>query len=407
MWYPVKEVYALSDIWLLKVDQNNEKTQKKWPSSPRVNPDARQDKWETQLWQAVKKAKENGRVHYIHRSEKAMQSVLEWKEFVSEGGRGVSLARFKKSVWWICNVSDGHDLFPVHTEKNEPLSESMKSFVAQIKPERFMPIRFWMSHSGNKKATRDTDFCDLIESFSTYASPQKYDGKEYHDGLIVGFDLQLNPLVYSSFDRKIYIVKDTVLWENIYGDFVLLDYRGEDNVVSVLRHTQETHAVRAQEIHDRAREFYESLSEPWDKEKEVKEENSIKQKEVISQNDEIQSTESVDQKFLWAIEGLWTAAWMNDIWVNEEIKEVVVAEEQSDNAISEPKKSNKELWEKIEWDNKNETDQVKHTNKQNENTSTYYQKKIQRITDIINQEVTRRRENHPHITWSKYYRLKK
>ncbi len=85
MWYPVKEVYALSDIWLLKVDQNNEKTQKKWPSSPRVNPDARQDKWETQLWQAVKKAKENGRVHYIHRSEKAMQSVLEWKEFVSEG----------------------------------------------------------------------------------------------------------------------------------------------------------------------------------------------------------------------------------------------------------------------------------------------------------------------------------
>ena len=327
-----------------------------------------------------------------------MESVLEWKEFVSEWARGVSLARVEQSVWWICRISDGHDLFRVFTEKNEPLSESMKSFVAQIKPDRYLHIRFWMSHAGNKKATRDTDFCELIEWCSADATPQSYDGKEYHDGLTVGFDSQMNPLVYSSFDRKIHIVKETKLGDNVYGDFVLLDYSG-DTVVPVLKHTPETYAYREKLVHAAVWKEKQVLS--------VQEEDEIKHKEVIPQNDGIQSTQSVDENFLWAIEGLWTAAWMNDIWVNEEIKEEVVVDEQSDKAISEPKKSNKELWEKIEWDNKNETDHGKHSNKQNENTTTYYQKKIQRITDIINQEVTRRRENHPHITWSKYYRLKK
>lgn len=43
----------------------------------------------------------------------------------------------------------------------------MKHFIAQLQPDWYIPVRFGVSHAGNKKATRDADFCERIEQYYT------------------------------------------------------------------------------------------------------------------------------------------------------------------------------------------------------------------------------------------------
>lgn len=180
-------------------------------------------KWTSELWVAVNELKK-GRVHYIHRSEESTKNVLEGNEFVAEWAKWVQLARVVSSSWTKCMVTDWHNTFPVLTEKNAPLSEAMQKFIDQIKPDRYIPLRFGLSHAGNKKATRDDEFCQRIEHYYTKTLSQTFEWKEYYQWITVGYDSQKKPLVYSSHAKTIYVVNDTVLWANLFGDDVLLDY---------------------------------------------------------------------------------------------------------------------------------------------------------------------------------------